>query len=86
MSALIAGECSGAISQAMRKLGYEAWSCDLKPSEVGSRWHITGDWWRIISRGWSLIIIHPVCNQNGRIWQSLVRQRNATPCRTGGGA
>lgn len=67
--ALIVGECSGRIRQALRRRGIDARSCDLKPSEDGeSVYHYVGDihhlhpqtpWmWEL-----DLLIAHPVCKR-----------------------
>jgi hypothetical protein len=40
---LIACEYSGRVREAFRRLGHEAWSCDLLPAEDGSPFHIQGD-------------------------------------------
>lgn len=61
---MIACECSGVVREAFRKLGHNAWSCDLKPAEDGSRYHITGDVLDVLktARGkWDLMIAHPEC-------------------------
>lgn len=65
---LIACECSGAIREAFRRRGHDAWSCDLKESEDGSSFHIVGDCFEVAARGcptdgaaWDLIIWHPPC-------------------------
>lgn len=36
---LVAFECSGAIRRELRKLGHNAWSCDVKPARDGDRHH-----------------------------------------------
>jgi hypothetical protein len=64
--ALIGCECSGIIRQEFRRLGHEAWSCDLKPAEDGSPHHIQDDVLRVMrstmgGRGWDLFIVHPEC-------------------------
>lgn len=68
MRVLIACECSGEIRRAFRALGHDAWSCDRKPSEDGSPYHIQGDCFEAAARGcptdrmpWDLIIWHPPC-------------------------
>lgn len=75
MRVLIACECSGAVREAFRRLGHDAWSCDLKPAEDGSEFHIQGDALDVIRAGppaqfkadikkprkWDLIIMHPPC-------------------------
>lgn len=43
MRVLVACEYSGRVREAFRKLGHDAWSCDLLPSEDDSPWHIEGD-------------------------------------------
>lgn len=61
MKVLIACEYSGAVREAFRERGHEAWSCDLLPSDDGSPYHFEGDCWPIIAKGWDLIIMHPPC-------------------------
>lgn len=58
---LIACECSGAIRSRMRALGIEAWSCDLKPAEDASPFHIQGDVLDHLNDGWAGMIAHPEC-------------------------
>jgi hypothetical protein len=59
---LIACESSGTVSEAFRARGFDAWSCDLLPSDDGSEWHIQGDALAAIrSRRWALVIGHPPC-------------------------
>lgn len=43
MRILIACECSGRVRDAFRKRGHEAYSCDLKPSENNSPFHILAE-------------------------------------------
>ena len=61
MKVLIACEYSGAVREAFRKSGHDAWSCDLLPADDGSQYHFEGDCWPIIAQGWDLIIMHPPC-------------------------
>ena len=61
MKVLIACEYSGAVREAFRKRGHDAWSCDLLPADDGSQYHFEGDCWPIIAQGWDLIIMHPPC-------------------------
>jgi len=58
---LIACEFSGIVREAFRKLGYDAWSCDLLPSEIPSPYHVQGDVLEIINQGWDMMIAHPPC-------------------------
>ena len=60
---LVACEESQAITKAFRKLGFEAYSCDLLPSSGGHPdWHIQGD---AIAEAYSgkydMMIAHPPC-------------------------
>lgn len=43
MRVLVACEYSGRVREAFRKLGHEAWSCDILPSEDDSEYHIRAD-------------------------------------------
>ena len=69
MRVLIACECSGRVRNAFRKAGHEAYSCDIKPAEDGSPFHIIAehdiDLIDIISGKrygkWDLVIAHPEC-------------------------
>ena len=60
---LIGCECSAVVRDEFRKLGHDTWSCDLKPCERDSAWHIQGDIFEVIaSRDWDLGIFHPPCD------------------------
>jgi site-specific DNA-cytosine methylase len=60
---LIACEYSGAVRQAFRDRGFDAWSCDLLASEDNSDFHIKGDVLAtyVIEQDWDLMIAHPPC-------------------------
>lgn len=58
---LIACEFSGVVRESFRKLGFEAWSCDLLPPEDGSPFHLQCDVRSILKHGWHLMIAHPPC-------------------------
>ena len=60
---LIGCEESQAITLAFRKLGHEAFSCDLLECSGGHpEWHIQGDVFdAIASKDWDLMIAHPPC-------------------------
>lgn len=60
MKVLIACEYSGTVREAFRKRGFDAWSCDLLPTEIPGQ-HIQGDVLKILGDGWDLIIAHPPC-------------------------
>ena len=62
MRVLIACEFSGTVRRAFRSAGWEAWSCDLLPSEDNARaHHIEGDVLTVLDQGWDLLIAHPPC-------------------------
>lgn len=62
---LVACEFSGVVRNAFRKLGHDAYSCDLLPSEDNSPWHIQYDVMRLFSpwtgNEFDLMIAHPPC-------------------------
>jgi hypothetical protein len=59
---LVACEESQAITIALRKLGHEAYSCDLQPCSGGHpEWHYQCDVLTILDKGWDMMIGHPTC-------------------------
>jgi hypothetical protein len=56
---LVACEFSGRVRDAFARRGFDAWSCDLLPSETPGN-HIQGDVLNCLY-GWDLIIAHPPC-------------------------
>lgn len=58
---LVACEYSGRVREAFRKLGHDAWSCDLLPSDDDSPYHIQGDVLEHLNDGWDIMIAHPPC-------------------------
>ena len=80
MKVLIACEFSGAVREAFRRRGHDAWSCDLMPAEDGSRNHFTGDVIGVIGQGWDLMIAHPPCTHlavSGARWFEAKRPEQA---------
>ena len=62
MRVLIACEESQATTKAFRKLGHEAFSCDLLPCSGGHlEWHYQQDVFEVINEGWDLMVAHPPC-------------------------
>lgn len=62
MKVLIACEESQAVCKAFRKLGHEAYSCDIQECSGGRpEWHIQGDVLPLLKEKWDLIIAHPPC-------------------------
>lgn len=58
---LVACEYSGAVRRAFRARGFDAWSCDLLPSEDCSPYHIQGDVLALLNDGWDAMVCHPPC-------------------------
>jgi hypothetical protein len=69
MKVLIACEYSGTVRDAFLKLGHNAMSCDLLPTDVPGP-HYQGNVFDIIDEivddGWDLIIAHPPCTYLSR--------------------
>lgn len=63
MRILLGCEESQAVTIEFRKLGHEAYSCDLKPCTGGHpEWHIQDDLLKVIARGgWDMLIAFPPC-------------------------
>lgn len=62
LTVLVACEYSGTVREAFRKLGHEAWSCDLLPSDDDSPFHMSCDVKLFLPlRKWDLMICHPPC-------------------------
>lgn len=73
--ALIGGEQFGVMREALRRRGWQAWSCDLEPARDGSPFHIQDDVRRHLDRApdgapWLLAIFHPDCTYftNSAAW------------------
>jgi site-specific DNA-cytosine methylase len=60
MRVLIACEYSGAVRDAFIRVGHDAMSCDLLPTDKPGP-HYQGDVFDIIRNGWDLMIAHPPC-------------------------
>lgn len=60
MKVLIACEFSGTVRDAFTKLGHDATSCDLEPSDTIGK-HYQGNVFDIINDGFDLMIAHPPC-------------------------
>lgn len=62
MKVLVACEESQAVTIELRKLGHEAYSCDLLPCSGGHpEWHLQQDVTPLLDEEWDLIIAHPPC-------------------------
>lgn len=68
MKVLIACEESGTVREAFKRLGHDAWSCDLLPSAIPGQ-HYQGDAldiladWSIIGGKPRILIGHPICTR-----------------------
>lgn len=64
MRILVACEESQAVTKELRRLGHEAYSCDIQECSGGHpEWHVQGDVLSLIYErgGWDMIIAHPPC-------------------------
>jgi len=62
MRVLVACEESQAVTIELRKLGHEAFSCDIKDCTGGHpEWHIKGDVIEQLDKGWDMMVAHPPC-------------------------
>ena len=59
-SVLVACEYSGRVRDAFAARGWDAWSCDLLPSETPGNHHL-GPVEPLLDRPWDLLIAHPPC-------------------------
>lgn len=72
MKVLIACEESQAVCIEFRKLGIEAFSCDIQECSGGyPEWHIKGDVLEQLDKGWNMMIAFPPCTHlavSGAAW------------------
>ena len=62
MRVLVACEESQAVTIELRRLGHEAYSCDIQECSGGHpEWHIQADALELIKIKWDMIIAHPPC-------------------------
>lgn len=62
MKVLVACEESQAVTKELRRLGHEAYSCDIIPCSGGHpEWHIQVDALELLKIKWDMIIAHPPC-------------------------
>ena len=59
---LVACEYSGRVRDAFAARGWDAWSCDLLPSEANGN-HIQDDVRRHLHHDWDLMVAHPECTR-----------------------
>ena len=80
MKLLVACEFSGAVRDAFLRLGHDAWSCDIVPSDAPGP-HLMCDVMTVLDRGWDMMIAFPpcthLCASGARWWdtkQTVQRQ------------
>lgn len=62
MKILVACEESQAVTIELRKLGHEAYSCDIEPCSGGHpEWHLQVDALELLKMRWDMIIAFPPC-------------------------
>jgi len=61
MRVLVACEYSGTVRDAFRKLGHDAWSCDLLPCDTDPTYHFQENVSLLLGHDWDLMIAHPPC-------------------------
>lgn len=57
---LVACEYSGVVRDAFTAVGWDAWSCDILPSDTPGQ-HIQDDVLKYLDHGWDMMIAHPPC-------------------------
>ncbi len=62
MKILVACEESQAVTIEMRRLGHEAYSCDIEPCSGGHpEWHLQVDALELLKMKWDMILAFPPC-------------------------
>lgn len=78
---LIGCEFSGVVRRAFTAGGFDAYSCDIIPSEDNSPRHIQCDLFDIIMDDWDLAILHPPCtylaSSGARWWKDRAKEQAA---------
>lgn len=81
MKILVACEESQAVCIELRKLGHEAFSCDVQEcSGDKPEWHIKGDVIEQLTKGWDMMIAFPPCtylSSAGLHWNNRIEGRSA---------
>lgn len=88
MKVLVACEESQAVTKELRRLGHEAYSCDIEPCSGGHpEWHLQVDALQLLKMQWDMIIAFPPCTYltvTGNRWfnvekygeKAIQRQKN----------
>lgn len=76
---LVACEYSGIVRDAFAARGWDAWSCDLLPSERPGH-HYQGDVRDMLGQGWDIMVAHPPCTHlavSGARWFASKQREQA---------
>ena len=76
---LVACEYSGSVRDAFARRGWDAWSCDLLPSEKPGN-HRQCDVREILDEGWDIMVAHPPCTHlavSGARWFAAKQREQA---------
>lgn len=76
---LVACEFTGVVRDAFARRGWDAWSCDLEPTEVEGQ-HYQCDVREVLGLGWDMMIAFPPCTYlaaSGMHWNKRRPQRAA---------
>jgi hypothetical protein len=76
MKVLVACEFSGIVRDAFARMGHDAWSCDLLPTERPGK-HLQGDVLEVLGEGWDLMVAHPPCTALCRAGDRWYRDSDA---------
>lgn len=78
LKVLVGCETSGTVREAFLKLGHDAWSCDLLPSDIPTNRHMVQDVRDVLRyEQWDLLVVcHPPCT---RLCNSGVRWLKSPP-------
>lgn len=78
MRVLVACEESQIVTMELRRLGHEAYSCDIQACSGGHpEWHLRLDALELLKMRWDMIIAHPPC--------TYLTNAGAVRMRVGGG-
>lgn len=74
MKILVACEESQAVTIELRRLGHEAYSCDIQPCSGGHpEWHLQVDALELLKMRWDMIIAFPPCTYLSKAGSSRLR-------------
>jgi len=79
---LIACEESQTVVKEFRRMGHEAFSCDILPCSGGHpEWHFQQDVTELLNQDWDMIIAHPPCTYLSNSGVSWLTGKKAKPGR-----